>query len=67
MEAKFFKEITVIDPDTNGNVEISLFKHENGGIFGIDSSYIEQCMPEEGDAFINDPFNKKGKILLKNV
>ena len=54
--AKFVTEIMVKDPDTNGTVEISLFKHENGGMFAIDSSYIVQVLPEEGDCLIPDPF-----------
>jgi len=55
-KAKFVKEITVIDPDSGGEVQVSLFKHEHGGMFGIDSSYIEQVLPEEGDCMIPDPF-----------
>lgn len=55
-KAKMFTEITVTDPDTGGEVEVSMFKHENGGIFGIDSSYIDQVLPEEGEISIPDPF-----------
>ena len=54
--AKFVTEIKVKDPDTNAPVEISLFKHENGGMFALDSSYIVQVLPEEGDCLIPDPF-----------
>lgn len=54
--AKFTEEITVIDPDSNAPVELSVFKHENGGMFALDSSYIEQVLPEEGDCLIPDPF-----------
>jgi len=54
--AKFVTEIKVKDPDTNLPVEISLFKHENGGMFALDSSYIVQVLPEEGDCQIPDPF-----------
>lgn len=39
--AKFVNEISVIDPDTNGNVLLIIFKHENGGMFGIDASFFE--------------------------
>ena len=56
MTAKFVTEIRVKDPDTNGTVEIALFKHENGGMFALDSSYIVQVLPEEGDCLIPDPF-----------
>lgn len=56
MTAKFVAEIRVKDPDTNAPVEISLFKHQNGGMFAVDSSYIVQVLPEEGDCYIPDPF-----------
>jgi len=56
--AKFVKEIVVIDPDSKGEVSLSVFKHENGGMFALDSSYIVQVLPEEGDCTIPDPFNE---------
>lgn len=34
--AKYIKDIVIQDPDTGGDV----VKHENGGIFGIDASFI---------------------------
>ena len=55
-KAKFVKEITVVDPDSGGNVEIAIFKHERGGMFGMDSSYVDQVLPDEGDCMIPDPF-----------
>ena len=55
MKAKFVKEIIVDDPD-GGTIELSLFKHDNGGMFGLDSSFIVQVLPEEGSCFIPDPF-----------
>jgi len=62
MTAKFVKEITVIDPDSKGEVELSVFKHQNGGMFALDSSYIEQVLPEEGDCYIPDPFSDEHDI-----
>jgi len=57
-KAKFVREITVIDPDSKGEVSLSVFKHDNGGMFALDSSFIEQVLPEEGDeCWIPDPFN----------
>jgi len=54
--AKFLQEVTVIDPDSQGEVQVSIFKHENGGIFGIDSSYIEQVLGDgPGEPYIPDP------------
>ena len=41
MKAHFVKEITVIDPDTGGDVEVLIFKEEGGGMFGVDSSYVD--------------------------
>lgn len=66
-KAYFVKEITVIDPDSKGEVEMSVFKSDNGGIFAIDSSWIEQCTDEENDPIIRDPFEKKGDIQLTGL
>ena len=56
--AFLIKEITVIDPDTKGDVRISVYKHSNGGIFAIDSSFIEDSITtDEFDrVIIPDPF-----------
>lgn len=57
--AKFVKEITVVDPDSKGEVEIAIYKHENGGMFGIDSSFIDQVLEQVDEAetvMIFDPF-----------
>jgi len=60
MEAKFVNEITVIDPDTKGEVQLSVYKHQNGGMFAMDSSYLEQVAEEQDDVvdsyIIPDPF-----------
>jgi len=49
------KEVEVTDPDTGLGVDISIYKHENGGMFAIDSSYIDQVCDEEEPTII-DPF-----------
>jgi hypothetical protein len=61
--AKFVKEIVAIDPDTKGEVHMAVYKHENGGMFAIDSSFVEQAdphgCPDENDEIttaIYDPF-----------
>jgi len=55
-KANFVTEITVTDPESGGNVELSVFKHENGGMFAIDSSYIDQVLDDDEEApFIQDP------------
>ena len=66
-KAYFVKEITVIDPDSKGEVELSVFKSDNGGMFAIDSSWIEQCTDEDDDPIIRDPFEKKGNVRLTGV
>jgi len=55
--AKYIKDIVIQDPDTGGDVEVTLFKHECGGIFGIDASWIDQVAEEDvhGDPMCNDP------------
>ena len=54
--AKYVKEIVVVDPDSGGDVTIAIYKHEGGGMFGIDSSFIEQVIDDEDDV-IPDPFS----------
>ena len=66
-KAKFVKEITVVDPDTKGEVELSVFKSSNGGMFAIDSSWLEQCTEEDEDVIIRDPFEKTGNIKLTGI
>ena len=58
--AKFIKEIVIQDPDTGGDVHVAMYKHQNGGILGIDSSFITQVRDDEDDA-IYDPFADMGE------
>jgi len=56
--AKFVTEITVVDPDSKGEVAMSVFKHnEGGGMFAVDSSYLDQCFEDDVDPVIPDPFS----------
>jgi hypothetical protein len=66
--AKFVEEITVVDPDTKGNVQLSVYKHPNGGIFAIDSSYLE-TFEDEIYPVIPDPFGeeKENNDLVKLI
>jgi len=66
--AIFVKEITVTDPDSKGEVELAVFKHSNGGMFAIDSSYIVQVLDEDDPTpEIPDPLNEEGKVFLVGV
>jgi len=58
-KAKFVQVVTIKDPDTKGQVELSIYKHENGGMFAMDSSYIGQLDgvgEDEITCAIPDPF-----------
>ena len=56
-EAKYVKTITAKDPDSEEYVEMEVFKHECGGMFAIDSSYLEQVFDDDTDPVIPDPFS----------
>lgn len=63
--AIFVQEITVIDPDTKLPVEVAIYKHEqSGGMFGVDSSFIEQNFDEDENPTIADPFNNEAIVEL---
>lgn len=62
-KAKFVTEVTVIDPDTKLPVEVSIYKHEGGGMFGVDSSYIEQVLDDE-EPSVPDPFSLSGSFVV---
>lgn len=61
----YVKEIEVTDPDSNAEVRLAVFKHSNGGMFAIDSSFIVECTEVDDDnPKIQDPFEKQGEIIL---
>ena len=60
--AKFVKEITVVDPDTGGDVHLEVYKHEGGGMLAIDSSFLEQSTEDDKPyQVIQDPFADMGE------
>lgn len=40
-QPNYITTVNVTDPQTQGTVSVALFKSEEGGIFGIDASYLE--------------------------
>ena len=58
--ATYIKDIVIQDPDTGGDVEVTVFKHQNGGIIAFDASYLDQVAPEcsGGNPVVNDPFGE---------
>lgn len=57
-EAKFVTQVIVVDPDTKGTVQLDVYKHENGGMFAMDSSFLEQNFEDDTDPVIADPFEE---------
>lgn len=55
--AKLIKEIMVLDPDTNNEVEVAIYKHENGGIMALDLSYLMQNFDDNSYPVVPDPFS----------
>jgi len=68
-KAYFVQEIKVIDPDSKGEVELSVYKHENGGMFAIDSSFLDQvARTDDFDRpIISDPFNDTEDEAIEEV
>ena len=62
-KAKFVKEIVVKDPDTGNLIEIEIYKHENGGMFGVDSSYLDQKFGDE-EGSIPDPLGEPEDLVI---
>jgi len=42
MKMKYIQTVKVIDPDSNGEVDIAIYKEEAGGMVGLDESYMLQ-------------------------
>ena len=63
--AEFVKEVSVKDPDSKSYVEMSVFKHnQTGGMFAVDSSYLDQCFDDDTDPVIADPIEPHQRIKL---
>ncbi len=62
--AYFVREITEIDPDSKLPVELELYKHENGGMFAVDSSFLDQvARTDDYDRpIVPDPFSTEDEI-----
>lgn len=67
-KAVLISEVTVTDPDTGGEVQVSIFKDKtSGGIFGVDSSFIEQTFEDEEEVIVNSPFAVNKLVELEGV
>ena len=63
-KAYFVTEITAVDPDTKGNVQLTIYKHEGGGMFAVDSSFLDQLLRTDDfdRPIIPDPFCTEDEI-----
>lgn len=61
LTVKFVREITVIDPDTNAPVEVTILKLETGGMIGIDSTFLANT--EEP---VYSPFDNGVEVDVEN-
>ena len=62
-KATYVKDFTVTDPENGGEVEMTLFKHENGGMFALDASFIDQVLDEDKPVIL-DPLGDTEVIAL---
>lgn len=61
-KAYYVKEVTVTDPDSKGEVELTVYKHEGGGMFAVDASFLDQVVNTDDfdRPIIPDPFSDNG-------
>jgi hypothetical protein len=63
--AKSVTGFTVIDPDTKGEVEISVFKDmSSGGMFAIDTSWLLE-FDDDVEIRVPSPFNDEELLLVE--
>lgn len=66
--AKFVDQITVTDPDSKLKVELTVLKHEqSGGMFAVDSSFLDQCFEDDDTVTIPDIFNEEVSLFLTGL
>ena len=59
IKTKYVTKVTVIDPDSGGEVEVEIRKMETGAMVGIDGSYREQ---DVGPVY--SPYDKGVKLNI---
>jgi len=60
--AQLVEEIRVKDPDSKGDVDLAIYKHEGGGMFAMDISFLDQVVNTDDfdRPIIPDPFSDNG-------
>lgn len=53
---------TVMVEASAGKTELQIYEHEDGGVFAIDGSFLEQVVGDP--AYIGDPFNEGSVVQL---
>lgn len=70
LKAKFMTDVLIKDSETQKEVYVSIYKHPNGGMFGMDSSFLEQKFEDDVCPIIADPYidifdeNAKPKLIM---
>lgn len=60
--AHYVCEVSVVDPDTNGAVELSIYKdRRSSGLFGVDCSFLETLSDDDP---VREPFNGNNVLLI---
>jgi len=60
--AHLVEEIRVKDPDSKSDVDLAIYKHEGGGMFAMDISFLDQVVNTDDfdRPIIPDPFSDSG-------
>lgn len=65
--AEYVTWTEVRDPDVDVMVEICIFKHDNGGMFSVDASFLEQNFEDQDDCIVPDVFNNDCYVKLNGI
>lgn len=58
INGKYVTTITVVDPDSKGEVQVEIYKLDSGAMVGIDGSFLES----ETEAPVYSPYDKGVEI-----
>lgn len=67
-KAFYVNGIMETDPDTGNLVELTVYKHENGGMFALDSSWIlNEFDHDEDKCIVPNPFDLTGETFVELI
>lgn len=65
-KAQLITVISVDDPGTNSQVDVAIYKHENGAMFGVDASFIDQYFDDDELCILPDMFSNNYDNVILN-